>query len=115
MSGLPISDQGADPAAAGAFKALSDKVAMLESAQPGAGGASAVAMAIAASGLKAAIDRGGSFMAELETYATIAPASPDIEDLRALAAKGVPSRQDLVNGFDAAATSILTAAQPARS
>ncbi|MGB8819457.1 MAG: hypothetical protein WCC66_16210 [Rhizobiaceae bacterium] len=113
VSNLPVSGASVDPAAAGVIKALSDKVAVLESAQPAAGGASAVALAIAASGLKAAIDRGGPFMAELETYATVAPASPDIEDLRTLAAKGVPSRQDLVNGFDGAATAILTAAQPA--
>ena len=102
------SSGGGDPAA---LQALSAKVAELESAQPGPGGASAVALAIAASGLKAAIDRGGPFMAELETYATVAPASADIDALRALAAAGVPSRQDLLNGFDNAANAMLAAAQ----
>jgi hypothetical protein len=99
---------GADPAA---LQALSAKVAELESAQPGSGGASAVALAIAASGLKAAIDRGGPFMTELETYATVAPASADIDTLRSLAATGVPSRQDLLNGFDSAANAMLVASQ----
>lgn len=98
----------ADPAA---LQVLSDKVAALESAQPGPGGAPAVALAIAASGLKAAIDRGGPFMAELETYAGVAFGSPDIETLRPLAAAGVPSRQDLINGFDAAANAMLAASR----
>jgi hypothetical protein len=97
-----------DPAA---MQALSSKVAELESAQMGSGGASAVALAIAASGLKAAIDRGGPFMAELETYASVAPASSDIDTLRSLAAAGVPSRQDLLNGFVAVANAMLAASQ----
>lgn len=102
------SSGGADPAA---MQALTAKVAELETAQLGSGGASAVALAIAASGLKAAIDRGGPFMAELETYASVAPASADIDALRSLAAAGVPSRQDLLNGFDAAANAMLLASQ----
>jgi hypothetical protein len=99
---------GVDPVA---LQALSAKVAALEGAQRGPGGASAVALAIAASGLKAAIDRGGPFMAELETYATVAPASADIDALRSLAAAGVPSRQDIINGFGATANAMLAASQ----
>ncbi|MCX7865471.1 MAG: hypothetical protein N2423_10655, partial [Novosphingobium sp.] len=99
---------GGDPAA---MQALSAKVAELEAVQSGSRGASAVALAIAASGLKAAIDRGGPFMAELETYASVAPASADIDTLRSLAAAGVPSRQDLLNGFNAAADAMLAASQ----
>lgn len=99
---------GADNAA---LQALSAKVSQLESAQPSPGGASAVALAIAASGLKAAIDRGGPFMSELETYASVAPASADIDALRALAATGVPSRQDLVARFDDAANAMLAASR----
>ena len=48
-------------------------------------------------------------MAELETYATVAPSSPDVEALRTLAASGVPSRQDLINGFSDAANAMLAA------
>lgn len=98
----------ADPAQSQAFKDLTAKVAALEAA-PSTNSSSAVALAIAASGLKAAIDRGGPFMAELETYATVAQASPDVDALRALAASGVPSRQDLINGFSDAANTMLAA------
>ncbi len=105
---LPAGGTAGDGAA---FKALSDKVAALEAAPQSANGAGAVALAIAASGLKAAIDRGGSFMNELETYATVAPASADIEALRTLAAKGVPSKADLVSGFSDAANAMLSASR----
>ncbi len=98
----------ADPTQSQAFMDLTAKVAALE-AKPAAGGSGAVALAIAASGLKAAIDRGGPFMAELETYATVAPSSPDVEALRTLAASGVPSRQDLINGFSDAANVMIAA------
>ncbi|MGL4489309.1 MAG: hypothetical protein ACRCU5_07685 [Rhizobiaceae bacterium] len=100
----------ADPASSAAFKALADKVAALEAKPADAGDAKSVATAIAASGLKAAIDRGGSFMNELETYASVAPASPDVEALRALAAKGVPSQQELLAQFGDAANAMIAAA-----
>ncbi len=101
----------ADPAQSQAFADLTAKVAALEAKPAGGDGAGAVALAIAASGLKAAIDRGGPFMSELETYATVAPASPDVEALRALAASGVPSRQDLINGFSDAANAMIAASR----
>jgi hypothetical protein len=100
-----------DPTRSQAFRDLTAKVAALETSAPAANGSAAVALAIAASGLKAAIDRGGPFMSELETYATVAPASPDVAALRALAASGVPSRQDLTNGFSGAANAMLAASQ----
>jgi hypothetical protein len=100
----------ADPASSEAFKALADKVAALETKPAETGDAKSVATAIAASGLKAAIDRGGSFMNELETYASVVPASPDVEALRSLAAKGVPSQQELLAGFGNAANAMIAAA-----
>ncbi len=111
LNGVVSQAPGADPALNPAFKALSDKVAALEAAPQSSNGAGAVALAIAASGLKAAIDRGGSFMNELETYATVAPGSPDIDALRTLAAKGVPSKADLVSGFSDAANAMLSASR----
>jgi hypothetical protein len=108
IAALPAGGAVGDGAA---FKALSDKVAALEAAPQSSNGAGAVALAIAASGLKAAIDRGGSFMNELETYATVAPASADIDALRTLAAKGVPSKADLVSGFSDAANAMLSASR----
>lgn len=107
---LPAGGPAGDPAASAAFQALAAKVAALETAPADNGGAKSVATAIAASGLKAAIDRGGSFMNELETYASVVPASADVEALRGLAAKGVPSQQELLAGFGDAASAMIAAA-----
>jgi hypothetical protein len=68
-----------------------------------------IALAIAASGLKAAVDRGGTFAAELETLAAVAPNAPELAELRTLAEKGVPSRADLVAAAPAAATAMIDA------
>ena len=110
VANLPSGGASADPASSASFKALADKVAALEAKPADTGDAKSVATAIAASGLKAAIDRGGSFMNELETYASVVPASPDVEALRALAAKGVPSQQELLAGFGDAANAMISAA-----
>jgi hypothetical protein len=66
-----------------------------------------VAVAIASAGLKAAIDRGGSFAAELDTLTGIDPKDPAIKELKAFAATGVPSRSKLVADFPAVADTIL--------
>ena len=68
-----------------------------------------VALAIAASALKAAIDRGTPFMSELETYAAIAPDSPEIAALRELAAAGVPTRAAIEARMPATATAMIDA------
>jgi len=68
-----------------------------------------VALAIAASALKAAIDRGTPFMSELETYAAIAPDSPEIAVLRELAASGVPTRAAIEARMPATATAMIDA------
>ncbi len=81
---------------------LADMQAQIAALKQSAGnetGASNVAQAIAAAGLKAAIDRGGSFASELETFATVAPASPELEQLKNLAAAGVPSKVGPVGGI----------------
>lgn len=67
----------------------------------------AVARAIAASGLKAAIDRGGSFVSELETFAGVAADEPAVASLKAYAEQGVPTRADLAARFPAAANAVL--------
>ena len=71
-----------------------------------------IALAIAAAGLKAAIDRGDPFMTELETYASIAPDAPEIADLRDLAASGVPTRAAISQEVNAAASRMIAAAAP---
>ncbi|MBU4531848.1 MAG: hypothetical protein KUA43_16930 [Hoeflea sp.] len=71
-----------------------------------------LARAIASAGLKSAIDRGGSFMAELEAFASVAPDDPAVPELRDLAASGVPSRSRLIEAFPEAATTAIAAADP---
>lgn len=73
-----------------------------------------VASAIATAGLKAAIDRGGPFMAELETFAQVAPDSELIGQLRPLAAKGVPTRAALLERFDTVAYDMINAENTAQ-
>ncbi|WP_221109188.1 COG4223 family protein [Rhizobium lentis] len=69
----------------------------------------AVARAIAAAALKAAIDRGGPFLAELDTFAGVAPDDPAVADLRAFAETGVPSRAELIRQVPDVATAIVEA------
>lgn len=68
-----------------------------------------VALAIAASALKAAVDRGMPFATELDTYAGLAPDTPEIAALRPFAATGVPTRVDIEARFDAAASAMIAA------
>jgi hypothetical protein len=67
----------------------------------------AVAQAIAAAALKAAIDRGGPFMAELDTFAGVSPDDPAVADLRNFAETGVPSRAELIRQVPDVATAII--------
>lgn len=62
---------------------------------------------IAANALKTAIDRGGSFKEELDTFASVAPDEASIEQLRAIAGKGVPTVADLNAWFGAVANRIV--------
>ncbi|MER8902974.1 phage tail protein [Mesorhizobium sp. M0772] len=71
-----------------------------------------IAMAIAASALKAALDRGAPFAAELETFAAISPDAPQIAALRPYAEKGVPTRTEIAGEADAAANAMVAAATP---
>ncbi|MGY5809739.1 mitofilin family membrane protein [Rhizobium sp. LEGMi198b] len=72
---------------------------------------SAVARAIAAAALKAAIDRGGPFQPELDTYANVAPDDPAVADLKAFAQTGIPSRADLIRRVSDVATAIVSSTQ----
>ena len=68
-----------------------------------------VALAIAASTLKAAIDRGTPFMTELETFAGLAPDASEVAALRDMAASGVPTRAQIAAETDAAALRMIAA------
>jgi hypothetical protein len=69
--------------------------------------------AIAASALKSAIDRGGSFAAELDMFAAVAPDTPALGELRTLAAKGVPTRAQLAAEVGPVTDRMLDAGRPA--
>lgn len=68
-----------------------------------------MARAIAATALKAAIDRGGPFLAELDTLSGIAPDDPSLAGLKPYASVGVLSRTELVKRFPDVANAILAA------
>lgn len=66
-----------------------------------------VARAIASAGLKAAIDRGGPFLAELDTLSRVIPDDPAVQSLRPFANTGVPSRAELTRSFPDVANAML--------
>lgn len=68
-----------------------------------------VARAIASAALKAAIDRGGPFLTELDTLSRVTPDDPAIASLRSFAATGVPSRAELMQTFPDVANGMLSA------
>ncbi len=71
-----------------------------------------VARAIASAALKAAIDRGGPFLTELDTLSKVTPDDPAIQSLRPFANTGVPTRAELVRRFPDVANAMLTALSP---
>ena len=70
-----------------------------------------VARALAAASLKAAIDRGDSFMAELAAYESTGGDSSAVSGLQPFAADGVPSRATLLAQFPAIANEMIDAGQ----
>lgn len=85
-------------------KGLSEQLAQ-QAAQP------KVALAIAAAALNSAIERGGTFAAEVETLAAIAPDVPELPALREIAAQGIATQAELVAGMDDAANAMIAAAE----
>ncbi len=98
---------------AGAVAGATERLNALEAKVNDTSGQTNMALAMAATSLKAALDRGYPFGAELDTYAAVAPASPDIESLRPLAAKGVPTTGTLAKQFGDVATKIIAASRGA--
>lgn len=68
-----------------------------------------LALAITASALKAAIDRGQSFQTELDAYAQAAPDAPEVAALRDLAEGGVPTRAAIAEALPEAADAMVAA------
>lgn len=88
---------------------LSQKLQTLEQRVNQPGREQAIARALAAAGLKAATDRGGSFDAELQTYAEVAANDPAVAELKNFAEKGVPTRAELARRFPNAANAMMDA------
>ncbi|TIO08057.1 phage tail protein [Mesorhizobium sp.] len=92
--------------------ALEQSVSQLSGKVEAQAGQPKIALAIAASALKAALDRGAPFAAELETFAAISPDAPEIAILRPHAEKGVPTRAAIAAEMAAAANAMVAAAAP---
>jgi hypothetical protein len=107
------SAQEASTSATDRLAALEQSVASLTSRVDAQSQQPKIALAIATAALKAAVDRGAPFLAELETFAAIHPDTPEIEALRGFAESGVPTREALRAETDAAATAMIAAAAPA--
>ena len=93
------------------IKAIDDRLAAIEKTLDAPRQDIQVARALAATSLKAAIDRGGPFMAELEAFASVDGDSPAIAQLRTLAAAGVPSRATLLSRFPSVANAMIAAGE----
>jgi hypothetical protein len=96
----------------GRLSALEQSVSQLSAKVDAQASQPRIALAIAASALKAALDRGGPFAAELDTFAAITPDAPQIAALRAYAEKGVPTRAEIAGRMDAVANAMVAADEP---
>ena len=96
----------------GRLTSLEQQLSQLTSKVDGQANQPKIALSIAASALKAAIDRGQSFTAELETLAAISPNLPQLATLRSHAEAGVATRDDLLAETDAAASAMIAAGDP---
>lgn len=92
--------------------ALEQSVSTLATKVEAQAGQPKIALAIAASALKATIERGSPFLPEIETFAAIAPDAPGLADLRGYAEKGVATRTEIIAETDAAAKAMIAAANP---
>ncbi|MFZ2103045.1 MAG: mitofilin family membrane protein [Oricola sp.] len=77
------------------------------------GAGNRVAVALAASALKSAADRGSAFMSELEAYAAINPDKTGVGALQDYAASGVPTLAQLTERYPSVANAIVAAANGA--
>jgi hypothetical protein len=92
--------------------ALEQSIASLTAKVDAQAGQPKIALAIAASALKSAIERGSAFEPEIETFAAIAPDAPGLAELRTHAQNGVATRAEIIAETDAAAKAMIAAANP---
>jgi hypothetical protein len=96
----------------GRLTALEQSVSQLSAKVEAQASQPKIALAIAASALKAALDRGAPFAAELDTFAAIVPDAPQLAALRAYAEKGVPTRTEIATQMDGTANAMVAAGEP---
>ncbi|TGQ74773.1 phage tail protein [Mesorhizobium sp. M00.F.Ca.ET.186.01.1.1] len=96
----------------GRLAALEQTVSQLSGKVEAQAGQPKIALAIAASALKSALDRGAPFATELDTFAAISPDAPQLSALRAYAEKGVETRAEISSQMDTAANAMVAAATP---
>ncbi|MEI9404552.1 COG4223 family protein [Mesorhizobium argentiipisi] len=113
LDALVKSTGDAAKAADGRVAALEQSVSQLSGKVEAQASQPKIALAIAASALKSALDRGAPFATELDTFAAIAPDAPELAALRSYAEKGVPTRATIAAEADAAANAMVEAAKPA--
>jgi hypothetical protein len=94
------------------INSLKSEVAALQTQMTERASEPGLAATVAATALRAAVDRGGAFGAELENLAAVQPDAPAIAALRSFAASGVPTRQDLTAEFETAAQVMMAASEP---
>ncbi|TPM30101.1 COG4223 family protein [Mesorhizobium sp. B2-3-4] len=112
LDALVKSSGEAAKAQEGRLAALEQSVSQLSGKVDAQASQPKIALAIAASALKAALDRGAPFSAELDTLAAISPNAPELATLRPYAEKGVPTRTEIASQMDAAANAMVAAATP---
>jgi len=115
LAGLDAQVKSAGDAAkaeGGRVAALEQSVSQLSGKVEAQASQPKIALAIGASALKAALDRGAPFATELETFAAIAPNAPEVAALRPYAEKGVSTRAVIASEMDAAANAMVEAATP---
>jgi hypothetical protein len=91
--------------------ALEERVVSNEETLSESGAGNTVAKAIAAAGLKSAMDRGTPFMTELEAFASVGGDEEAISSLRDYAADGVPTLTQLIERFGPVANDIVATGQ----
>ena len=112
LEALVTAANEAGKATDGKVAALEQSVATLSGKVEAQAGQPKIALSIAASALKSAVERGTPFAAELETFAAIIPDAPEIQPLRAYAETGVASRDELLNESGGAVKAMIAAERP---
>jgi hypothetical protein len=104
--------QGASTENARRLGELEQRLAALTQSMQEDNGDQRLARIVAATALKAAIDRGGAFRTELGAFAAVAPAETDLSALQPYADTGLPTRAALISEVPAAASAMVAAANP---